>query len=250
MIAAVFRVALWIGVIDGLAGVAGLGFLYTPESNLPMLVLSALLVLLAAALLLLSSTSGAVALVQRIAPWKALGAGVRRLPLVLVVIGVVGLVCGAAGWFESWWMARAGQVDAAAIVAGNVTNTRPLHTAVHWLVVIVQWIVVPSWLATALAWVAAYERRDVLGLKWLAGGLHWRILLVTAAAVAVLVWLPWRFVYWRPRALPASSVEMVFIVAKLAVIYLLSQIAWAIVLATAARRVAAPTALAATAPPA
>ena len=172
------------------------------------------------------------------------------LPLVLVVIGVVGLVCGAAGWFESWWMARAGQVDAAAIVAGNVTNTRPLHTAVHWLVVIVQWIVVPSWLATALAWIAAYERRDVLGLKWLAGGLHWRILLVTAAAVAVLVWLPWRFVYWRPRALPASSVEMVFIVAKLAVIYLLSQIAWAIVLATAARRVAAPTALAATAPPA
>ena len=219
MIAAVLRVALWIGVIDGLAGVAGLGFLYTPESNLPMLVLSALLVLLAAALLLLSSTSGAAALVQRIAPWKALG------------------------------MARAGQVDAAAIVAGNVTNTRPLHTAVHWLVVIVQWIVVPSWLATALAWIAAYERRDVLGLKWLASGLHWRILLVTAAAVAVLVWLPWRFVYWRPRALPASSVEMVFIVAKLAVIYLLSQIAWAIVLATAARRVAAPTALPVTAPP-
>jgi hypothetical protein len=242
MIAAVLRVALWIGVIDGLAALAMLGFLYTPESNLLMLSLSAVLVIVATALLLLSSTSGAIALVQRIAPWKALGTAMRRLPLVLVAIVVVGLLCGAAGWFESWWVARAGQVDAAAIAAGDVTNTRPLHATVHWLVVVVQWILVPAWLTTALAWIAGYERRDVLGMKWLTAGLHWRILLVTAASVIVLVWLPWRLVYWRPRGLPASSLEMAFTVAKLGLIYLLAQLGWAIALATAAGRVvAAPT---------
>jgi hypothetical protein len=240
MIAAVLRVAVWIGVIDGLAALAVLGFLYTPESNVLMLSLSAVLVIVATALLLLSSTSGAIALVQRLAPWKALGTAARRLPLVLVAIVVVGLLCGAAGWFESWWVARAGQVDAAAIAAGDVTNTRPLHATVHWLVVVVQWILVPAWLATALAWIAGYERRDVLGMKWLTAGLHWRILLVTAASVIVLVWLPWRVVYWRPRGLPASSLEMGFTVVKLGLIYLLSQVAWAIALATAARRVTAP----------
>lgn len=250
MMTAVLRIALWIAVIDVLAGLALVGFLYTPESNVLMLTLSSVLVLVAAVLLLLSSSSGAVALVRTVAPWKALGAAARRLPLVLVAVLVIGVLCGAAGWFESWWVSRAGEVDAAAIAAGDVTNTRPLHATVHWLVVLVQWIVVPAWLATALAWVAAYERRDVLGMKWLTAGLHWRILLVTAASVALLVWLPWRFVYWRPRGLPASGVETAFTAAKLGLIYLLSQIAWALALATAARRVVAPTTVPVAAPPA
>jgi len=240
MIGAVLRTALWIGVIDGVAGAALLAFLYTPESNVLMLVASALLVLIAGVLLMLSSASAAHSLVRGGAPWTSVGATARHLPLILVVLVVLGVLCGGAGWFETWWMARAGEFDAAAIAAGDVTRTGWVHTAVHWIVVLVQWVLVPAWLATALAWIAGYERRDVLTLKWLTAGLEWRLLLITIIAVALLVWLPWRYVYWRPTGLPASTLEPVFAGSKLLLVYLLSQLAWAATLWTAARRVAAP----------
>jgi hypothetical protein len=240
MIRAVIGTALWIGVVDALAGLAVLAFLYTPESNVLMLGASALLLVVVAMLLMLSSTSAAHGLVHRQAPWRSVPAAMRLLPLVLVGLLVAGAICGSAGGFESWWLARAGEVDAAAIAAGDVTNTRPLHTAVRWLVMLVQWVLVPAWLATCLAWVSAYDRRDVLSLKWLGAGLHWRVLLVTALGVGLLVWLPWRYVYWRPRALPASSLEVVFGALKIGLIYLMSQIAWALTLCTAASRVVSP----------
>ena len=237
MIAIVIRTALWLGVVDALAGAALLGFLYTPESNVLMLALSTLLILVAGVLLLLSSMSTSHGLVHGITPWSSLGAAARHLPLALVVLLVLGVLCGGAGWFETWWMSRAGEIDAAAIVAGDVTRTGWVHTAVHWIVVLVQWVVVPAWLATALAWIAGYERRDVLTLKWLTAGLGWQILVVTLVGVVLLVWMPWRYVYWRPRVLPASSVQVVFAATKLLLVYLLAQVAWALCLWTAARRV-------------
>ena len=237
MIATIVRTALWIGAIDAVAGALVLGFLYTPESNALMLAVSALLVIGAAVLLMLSSTSAAHALVHAQHPWRSVTPALRSLPLVLFGLIVVGALCGGAGWFEAWWANRAGEVDAAAIVAGDVTSTQPLHAAARWAVAFVQWVVVPAWLATCLAWIAGYERRDVLGLKWLATGLHWRLVAVTLVAVVVGVWLPWRWIYWRPRGLPASTVEVVFAGMKIGLVYLLSQLAWALVLRTAASRV-------------
>jgi hypothetical protein len=236
----VLRTALWIGVVDALAGAALAGFLYTPESNVLMLAASALLVLLAGVLLVLSSASAAHGLVHHRAPWASLGAAARRLPVLLFVLVVLGVICGSAGWFERWWMANAGQVDAAAIAAGDITRTGWVHTAVHWIVVLIQWVLVPAWLASALAWAAGYETRDVLTLKWLTAGLHWRLVLVALAAVAIGVWLPWRWVYWRPKTLPASTLEVVFVGVKLLVIYALSQVGWAFTLYTAAQAVPTP----------
>jgi hypothetical protein len=234
MTAALIRTALWSGAVNALAGAALVGFLYTPDSNALMLAISAGLVLLAGVLLLLSASSAAHGLVHGRSPWTCLGVAARRLPVVVVAVLVVGLLCGAAGWFESWWMARAGEVDAAAIAAGDVTRTGWVHATVRGLVVLVQWVLVPAWLATALAWTAGYDRRDVLTLKWLTAGLHWRLLLVAGLGVALLVWLPWRYIYWRPRTLPASTAELHFTGAKLATIYALSQVAWALALWTAA----------------
>jgi hypothetical protein len=53
----------------------------------------------------------------------------------------------------------------------------------------------------------------------------------------LLVWIPWRYVYWRPRILPASSIQLVFAGVKLLLMYLLAQLAWALCLWTAARQV-------------
>jgi len=240
MIATLLRTTLWLGVVDALAGAALVGFLYTPEANVLMLGVSTLLIVVAAVLLLLSSATASHGLVHGVAPWSSVGAAARHLPLMLVVLMVLGILCGGAGWFESWFVSHAGEVDAAAIVAGDVTRTSWVHTGVHWIVVLVQWILVPAWFATALAWIAGCEKRHVLTLKWLAAGLHWRILVVTLVAVMLFVWVPWRYVYWRPRFLSASSVEVVFAGAKLLLLYLLAQGAWALTLWTTARRVPAP----------
>ena len=240
MIATVLRTTLWLGVVDALAGATLVGFLYTPEANVLMLGVSTLLIVVAGVLLLLSSAAAAHGLVHGIAPWSSVGAAARHLPLVLVALVVLGVLCGGAGWFESWVVSHAGEVDAAAIVAGDVTRTGWVHSGVHWIVVLVQWVLVPAWFATALAWVAGHDKRDVLTLKWLTAGLHWRILVVTLVAVTLFVWVPSRYVYWRPRFLSASSVEVVFAGSKLLFLYLLAQVAWALALWTAARRVPAP----------
>ncbi len=58
---------------------------------------------------------------------------------------------------------------------------------------------------------------------------------MTGLGIALLVWLPWRYVYWRPKSLPASTGEIVFAGVKLVFIYGLSQLAWALSLWTAAR---------------
>jgi hypothetical protein len=237
MIGILIRTALWLGLVDALAGAALLAFLYTPEANVLMLGLSTLLVVVGFVLLVLSSTSASHGLVHGITPWGSVGAATRHLPLVLLVLLVLGALCGGAGWFESWAMSRAGEMDAAAIVAGDITRTGWVHSAVHWSVMIVQWVLVPAWLATALAWTAGYERRDVVTMKWLTAGLGWQMLVVTLAGVVLLVWVPWRYVYWSPRILPASAVQVVFAGAKLLLIYLLAQIAWTLCLWTAARRV-------------
>lgn len=237
MIAALIRTTLWVATIDALAGATLLGFLYTPEANVLMLTLSALLVLLAVMLLVLGSASASHALVHDSKPWPSLLPAARRLPLALLAIIVIGVICAGAGWVERWWMGHAGEFDAAAIAAGDITRTGGVHTAVRWVVAFVQWVVVPAWCATTLAWIAAYEWRDVLTMKWLTAAFHWRVLGIATVAVVLLVWAPWQAVYWRPRALPASTVEAVFTAVKLGVIYLLTQLAWAALLLTAATRV-------------
>jgi len=237
MSGAIVRTLIWVGLVNALAFAALYGFLYTPESNVLMLGVSALLVLAAGVVLALSSTAASYALVHGRAPWSSISESARSLPLVFVALLVLGVICGGAGWFETWWMARAGEFDAAAIAAGDITRTGWVHSAVHWMVIAIQWVLVPAWLAAALAWVAGYERRDVLTLKWLTAGLHWKLVAATAAGVVLLVWLPWRYVYWRPRSLPASAVEVVFTGIKLIVIYLLAHLAWTIALWIAARMV-------------
>lgn len=240
MMGAILRTALWVSIVHALAGLAILGFLYTPESNVLMLGVSALLIVVAGALILIASSSAAHALVHQCLPWAGIVPAARRLPVIVVAVLVIGVICGGAGGFETWWMARAGQFDAAAIAAGDITRTGWVHSTVHWLVTIIQWMLVPVWFATALAWSAGYERRDVLTLKWLTAGLDWRLLVAAALGVVLLVWLPWRYVYWRPRGLPATTAEVMFTGVKLVTLYLLSQLAWAVVLWMAARKVPMP----------
>ena len=220
------RTTLWLMFGHALAGAAYLALIYTPESNVLMLAVSVALVLLGVAALVWTSTSAALALHTGGAPWR----GGRRVSSMLP--GVV--LAGALG---DAWVARAGEVDAAAIAAGDVTRTAWLHTTVRWAVALVQWAVVPVWLAASLAWAAAYGSRHVVSMKWLLVGLTPRVLLVALGAVALLVWLPWRALYWRPASLSSTTLEMAFSGIKLLGLYAAANLAWALVLDAAARAV-------------
>ena len=83
MSAALLRTVLWVGLVDAVAGATLLGFLYTPESNVLMLAVSALLVVLAGALLVLASAAASHALVHGVRPWTSVGAAhpiLTRIP--------------------------------------------------------------------------------------------------------------------------------------------------------------------------
>lgn len=230
-------ITLWLMAGHALAGTAALGLINTPDSNVLMLVASAALVAAGAAALVLTSVTAARALQAGEAPWRGWRAACAMLPAALVALVVVGALCWLAGAAEAWWMSRAGEIDAAAIAAGDVTQTRWLHGAVRWLVAIAQWVLVPCWLAASLAWAASYGTRHVLSLKWLIAGLAPRLLLAALLAVVVLVWLPWRAVYWRPTALAGGAFELAFTGLKLLGIYAAANLAWALTLEAAARTV-------------
>ncbi len=229
-------VLLWVLVGHGMAAAAWFGLINTPESNILMLAVSASLVVVGALVLLWTSASAARALVVSRPPWRGLSVVTAMLPGALLGVLVVGVLCGLAGWFEGWWTAHAGQVDAAAIAAGDVTDTAWLHEAVRWTVALVQWVLVPTWLATSLAWAAAYGTRHVASMKWLLVGLHPRVVVVALVAVVMLVWLPWQGVYWRPASL-RTSLEPAFIVLKLGTLYVAANLAWVLVLAETVRLV-------------
>jgi hypothetical protein len=66
-------------------------------------------------------------------------------------------------------------------------------------------------------------------------GLRLRALAVTAAALAAGVWWPWQAAYWRPAFLPPNWTQPAVAAVKLAVLFAVAQLAWAIVLRVAAR---------------
>jgi hypothetical protein len=214
---------------------AYLGLINTPDSNALMLVLSALLLAGGALIAVLTSVLAARALQAGPRAWLGWPAALRLLPSAFLVIAVAGLFCWLAGGVEAWWTSRAGEVDATAIAVGGVTDTAWLHGLVRWTVALVQWVLVPCWIAAGLAWAVAYGVRDVLSGKWLVAGLSLRTLLTALVAVVVLVWLPWRTVYWRPAAITSPQVEMAFTAVKLALLYLAANLAWVAVLDAAAR---------------
>ncbi len=234
---ALITVTLWLMLGHAVVAGAYVALIHTPESNVLTLAVSAMLVVSGVAALVWTSASAVVALHGGNAPWRRPRQVVATLPAVMVTVVVVGLLCWLTGVAGDAWAARAGEVDAAAIAAGDVTRTAWLHATVHWAVTLVRWVVVPVWLATGLAWASAYGARHVVTLKWLAAALMPRVLLVALIAVAMLVWMPWRAVYWRPAGLNSAWVEMAFTGAKLLGLYGAANLAWALVIDAAARGV-------------
>jgi len=79
---------------------------------------------------------------------------------------------------------------------------------------------------------ASLAKEGIAGLRprWMRHALRWKPLLATAAAVTLGLWLPWQAAIWRPASLPRTGSAGIR-AGKLLVLFVVAQLAWAVVFA-------------------
>lgn len=206
---------IWLLVGSASAGGIYWGFLITPVSTVLALITSALLAVAVVAVLGFVA-NGALEIVSRgfslTGLRHALGATGSIVPAALIVFALWWLttrvelsVAQYSGQISAWFIARFGWDD----VSWLFTTIRYAATWLRW---VIGALLALSLMSAILNGGWGESRRP----SWIGRALRPRALLVATLAFVVLIALPWAYlVPWRPEGLPASSLELVFIVTKL-----------------------------------
>ena len=214
-------VTLW--VLAGAALTAGAywSFLITPESTIWSLAVSALL-LLTALFLAAITVSGAIV------GWRE---GISTRHVWTAVVGVPAMIPAALIVALLWWLTGSvtdrvtiysGPINAWFIATLGWDDVSWLFTGVTWLARWVKWVVAPMLAISLMAGITNTGWRALAGASWITHALTPLRLGVATLIVAVLVAAPWIYLTpWRPEGLPATAVELMFIIAKLSVLALL-----------------------------
>ncbi|MGD9905901.1 MAG: hypothetical protein AB7U83_20710 [Vicinamibacterales bacterium] len=212
MIAALLRVSVWLTLALGLLAGLFWALVSTPESNLWMLALSALL---SAAMLLVAGVAVDVAIRlwrgQPFAPDAPSGwlwPGLRLLPA-LAVFALVWQVAAAA---HAWVEASRGWITAGLIARTGWADPEVVFTTAAWLATLATWVAGPL---LALGLFGAVTRGTAVAGAggWVRQAVSARALLVGAVlAIGFARFWPWLDA-WRP-VLPPTAVQLVFAVAK------------------------------------
>ncbi len=228
MIARLSRVVLWL-----LAGHAIVGGLYwlllvVPESNLFAVFASGILGLLIVFTVGIVETT---AVLLAAPPWTLAGAlrrSLAALPAFLVAALVWLGVSWICGWLESAHDNRSGEITAWFIATFDWTNTGWVHRVIRQTLAVIRYVIGSSLAVSVLATGAAVSFAAVLRGRWIRPALRPARLAAVAVAAFGLIWLPWRWIYWRPGSLPASSAEIAFVGVKLTIILLLMHLGLAV----------------------
>jgi hypothetical protein len=234
VIARLAAVAGWLVAGHAAAGSLFWLLLQIPESNAWMLAASLCAVLAAVWLAGVVEMTALLALAVDGPMSGALAAARRRAWLILAPIGVFAAMWWLTGAAAAWHARAAGQIDAELIARTGWTRTAGLHTAAGWIIAFFRWAAGLS-LAAALTSALAKDGWKGLQPRWVPRGLRPRPLAITAAALAAGVWWPWQAAYWRPGFLPPNWTQPAFAAVKLAVLFAVANLAWAVVLRAAAR---------------
>jgi hypothetical protein len=224
-------------VVVGAALTAGVywGFLITPESTLGALMLSAVLAMAALAMAGLTM-NGTVAIVNDGVSARAMRRAVLAVPAVVPAALIVLLVWWITGRIETWVAMRNGQISAWFIARFGWDDVSWLFTTIRYLAHWFRWVIAALLVLSLLAAVVTSGWRALPHFAWLRRALHPRAVIVATLLFVALIALPWIYlVPWRPKALPASSAELAFIVAKLSLSAILAAVAATLI----AREVAA-----------
>lgn len=233
-------VTLWILAGSTINGVLYWTFLNTPESTVWTLAASALLGL---AMMLIDgfTVTGAIAIlatgVSRPGMARAARATPSIIPASLLVLAAWWLTISA----EAWVTLRAGQIAAWFIAQFGWSDMSRLFDGIHYIAMWLRWVVALLLAVSLMSGFMAIGARALSQAAWLRRALRPRALVVATAAFVVLVALPWNyFVPWRPASLPATAVEVVFIVTKLSVAAVMFAVAAALIIREASGAVPPP----------
>lgn len=222
----------------GHAALAGLFYvcLQVPESNVLMLAISTILALLMGVGAGVVETA-AIAAWQGDRPWRAaIARAVAGLPFFVLAAVAIAALWWLTGLGFRWAALSRSEIDAWLMARWGWTRTGGLHVAVDWLLRTVRFALGTS-LGVALVaaglhggWgavrSAAWIWRALAPRQWIPAGL----------ALLVFIWLPWQAVNWRPAFVAGTWAEPVAVAVKLAGLYLVGNLGWALALAPAARR--------------
>jgi hypothetical protein len=235
MTSRLFAIAGWLTA--GHALLFGLFWLLLsiPESNVAMLMASALTVVLMALLFGWIEAVGLLAWQGDARPRELPRRAMRAMPGVwlgtALFVGIWYLVAHAG----AWWGGHQGEIDAWLMVRFGWANTGKLHVAVGWLLTFVRVVGLSVAVSLASALVAG-GFGDVGRARSVRDGVSLRRLLIIGAILIVFFWLPWRGVDWRPTWVTPDWKETAFVAVKIGMIYVMANIGWALVLGGVSKR--------------
>jgi hypothetical protein len=236
-VARIIVVALWLFV--GHAALGGLywGFLNVPESNVLMLIVSALLAVLLVVGTGIVETTG---LLWLRADWTwrmALRRSLRALPAFLAALALWLVVRWICHRLLRYHEAHSGELDAWFIATFDWTRITWLHRTIDYTLHFVQFVIGTSLAVTLLATAAPGPLGEAVHPRWVRRAVSPLQLAIVAVAFYGLIFLPWQAVYWRPASLPASAAEVAFALAKLSILGLIMHIGWSLILWAPQRKV-------------
>jgi hypothetical protein len=228
-LARIVIVALWLFV--GHVALGGLywGFLNVPESNVLMLITSALLALLLVAGAGIVETTGVLWLRTDWTWGAALRRSLRALPAFLAALALWLLIRWICHRLLRYHDAHSGELDAWLIATFDWTRTAWLHRTIDYILHFIQFVIGTSLAVTLLSTTAAGPIAGMVRPRWMKRAFSPLQLAIIAVAFYGLIFLPWQAVYWRPASLPATAVEVAFALAKLTILGLVMHIGWTLI---------------------
>ncbi|MDP3719627.1 MAG: hypothetical protein Q8T13_17845 [Acidobacteriota bacterium] len=210
-------ITLWILMGAALTGGVYWSFLITPESTIWSLAASALL-LLAAGFLLALTVSGALLGWQRGVSSSLIRAAAAGVPASIPAALIAGLIWWLAGAATDRVTINSGPINAWFIAALGWDDVSWLFTGLAWLAMWLKWVVAPMLALALMAAILTGGWREMAGAAWLKRALAPLPLATATLLFVALVAAPWIYLApWRPAGLPATSVELAFVIGKLAV---------------------------------
>jgi len=224
---------LWILVGGAITGGLYWAFLITPVSTILALITSALLAIAVLAVLG-TVVNGAIDILARgfslAGLRRAFASSTAVIPAGLVVLALWAVtnkaevsVAQYGGQINAWFIARFGWDDVSWF-----------FTAIRYLAVWLRWVIGGLLAVSLMTAVLTGGWRALASASWVGRAIRPRAVAVATLAFVTLIELPWIYlVPWRPESLPATAVEMVFIVAKLSLAAILAAVGSALLISEA-----------------
>lgn len=220
---------IWILAGSAIAGGLYWGFLITPVSTALALVTTALLAIAVLALVGLIA-NGAIEIWSR--GWSR--GGLRRAFGSLASVVPAGLIILLLWWLtslaEGFVAESSGQISAWFIARFGWDDVSWLFTAISYAAAWLRWVLGSMLALSLMAGTLSIGWQAIVQAAWIMRAVRPKALLMATLWFAGLIALPWVYlVPWRPSNLPATSIEMVFIVAKLSMAATLAAVGAALI---------------------